>query len=108
MSEQENQLPAVIEQPAEELLTITHRAAMFIGEGKDRQVIVHRLSNAGFQFEWIKPDEGNGAASVSTKFCLSHEALEATLSCLFGIDEALRAAEAIAMAEQEVAKEAEA
>lgn len=83
MSEQENQLPEV------QTISATHRAAMTIGDD-GRHVIVHRLDDGGYAFEWVRPDPDNGTAMIGTKLSLSGEALEATLACLFAIDNNIR------------------
>jgi hypothetical protein len=88
MSEQEqNQDQGA--KPGLQMVSVTHEASMAIGDD-GRAVIVKRLADGGYHFEWIKPDPGNGAANIGTRISLSQEALEATLECLFGIDNSIQ------------------
>lgn len=90
MSEQEtSQLPVVQSEPLT-TVTVTHRAAMLIGDD-GRKVVVHRCSDGGYHFEWVKPDLNNGAAMISTQVSITKEAFEATLECVFGIENTLQA-----------------
>lgn len=58
-------------------MRVTHSGRAEIGEG--RFVKIDRGEDGSFQFEWSRPDEGNGNAVLATKIVLSEDAAVRTL-----------------------------
>lgn len=85
MSEQENQTTAEPLEPGMMMVTSTHSAALNIGDD-GRQVMAHRLIDGGYHLEWFRPDQDKPGNQVRTGLTLSKEALEATLNCIFAIN----------------------
>lgn len=53
-------------------MRVTHSGRAEIGEG--RFVKIDRGEDGSFQFEWSRPEDGNGNAVLATKIVLSEEA----------------------------------